>query len=44
MYLSAGVWESTRLWPLLQQRVKDVVELLLVISVCYNAGQGGVGV
>lgn len=43
-YLGAGVGESSGLWPLLQQRVKDDVELLLVIIICNHAGQGGVGV
>lgn len=43
-YLGVGIGESTRLWPLLQQGVKDDVELLLVVSVRYDAGQGGVGV
>lgn len=44
MYLRVGVWESTRLRPLLQQRVKDDIELLLVIGVWYHAGQGGIAV
>lgn len=42
--LSVGIGESAGLWPLLQQGVKDDVELLLVVSVGYDAGKGGVGV
>lgn len=43
-YLSAGVRKTPVLWPLLQETVKDVVELLLVVSVSHNAGESGVAV
>lgn len=41
-YLSARV--NTGLWPLLQQRVKDDIKLLLVVGVSHHAGQRGVGI
>lgn len=43
-HLGTGVGESTGLRPLLQQGVEDDVELLLVVGVGHDAGQGGVGV
>lgn len=39
-----GIRKSTRVRPLLQQGVKDDVQLLLVVAVGYNTSQGGIGV